>query len=272
MVIKFLFKSLIIYYIGNIYPFINPALANTILYCSGKIPDKVPCLIEASTYKIKIDRIDICKSNPFPSFRITPDYAGSNCINLFDIEKDSVKYSLARNSKFNIPDIDNFTYREGLYGYIAMVIKNEFTVSGKYIVNGKTYKTGSKGPRNILIKDNDISRPQKITEKLKSWRGINDKENKYCINGGTSSRCDLNYNGYKLTAIGLNDEFIETSGEKTKYIFYISNLKVPTILQKGSTGYFDIKYIKNLEVYGNGKTIKSISTAPFLFKSNFIEN
>ena len=272
MYYKFFFKSLIIYFIGFIYPLKNPSLANTILKCTGSIPNKSSCLIKANTYKINVNRIDICQKDPFPSFRITPDYSGSNCINLFDIKKDSVKFSLRRNSKFNIPNIDNFTNTKGVYQYISMILKNEFIVSGKYTVAGKTYKTGSKGPRNIKIDNKTDSKPQNLTERLTNWRGINNKDNPYCINGGTSSRCDLAYNGYKLTAIGLNDDFIETSGDNTKYIFYVSNLQIPINLQKDSTGYLDIKPIKNLEVYGNGKTVKSISTAPFLFQSTFIKN
>ena len=65
----------------------------------GIIPKKAACLIDASTYKVKISRIDICQKNPFPNYRITPDYGESNCINLLD-KKISKNYDL---NKLKIP-------------------------------------------------------------------------------------------------------------------------------------------------------------------------
>ena len=79
---------------------IKPAYSSiTILNCSGEIPDKTPCLIEANQYKINISRIDICQENPFPNYRITPDYIGSKCINLLD-KRILKKYDL---NKLEIP-------------------------------------------------------------------------------------------------------------------------------------------------------------------------
>ena len=73
---------------------IKPAYTSiTIFNCSGEIPNKTPCLIEADQYKINISRIDICQENPFPNYRINPDFFGSKCINLLD-KKILKKYDL----------------------------------------------------------------------------------------------------------------------------------------------------------------------------------
>ena len=45
-------------------------------------------------------------------------------------------------------------------------------------------------------------------------------DNKYCVNNGvTASRCDLQYNGFKMTGIGLDSSLIETFGKKRIYFF-----------------------------------------------------
>ena len=76
----------------------------TILKCSCEVPNGAPCLIKASSYKVKVKRIDICKNNPFPKIRSTPDYAGSYCLNLFDKKNNSKKINLSNNQVFNLPD------------------------------------------------------------------------------------------------------------------------------------------------------------------------
>ena len=64
---------------------INPLFSSsTILNCNSKVPKGIPCLIKASSYKVEIEKVDICPKNPFPDFRTTPDYAGSLCLNLYD--------------------------------------------------------------------------------------------------------------------------------------------------------------------------------------------
>ena len=269
---KFLLRIILTYFIWSISSLRGQLYANTILNCLGDIPNKTSCLIKATSYKINVERIDICQNNPFPSNRKTPDYINSNCVNLYDIRKDSIKFALKRNSKFELPNIDNVINKEGNYNFLSMIFRNQFTVSGEYTVGDKTFKTGSKGPRNIIVGKKNSFKPQEIDEKLTNWRGIEDKDNKYCENGGTSSRCELNYNSFRLTAIGLNANFEETFGDQTKYLFYSSRFKSPIKIKKNTKGYFDISYQKNLEVYGNGKVIKSISTAPFLFKAAFYEN
>ena len=80
---------------------IQPAFSSiTILNCSGEIPNKTPCLIEANQYKINISRIDICQENPFPNYKITPDYGGAKCINLLDKNSKKVRFPRKAHVKF----------------------------------------------------------------------------------------------------------------------------------------------------------------------------
>ena len=249
---------------------INPLYsAATILNCNNKIPKRTPCLIKASSYKVEIEKVDICSKNPFPDFRTTPDYAGSFCLSLYDKKNNSGKLNLTNDLKLEIPEknIDNRVYK-----YISIIFKNKFTVSGKFNSNESLWITGKKGPKNVFKAKDNFKVPEKFSEKLKNWRGLNNLDNKYCDNnGGTFSRCDLNYNGYKLTAIGLDENFIETYGEKTKFLFYNVELSPPISLKKEVKGNINIKYQRNLEVYGNGKDIKSISVAPLILRAFFTE-
>ena len=248
------------------YCFIKPSYSATILNCDGEIPKKTTCLIKARSYEVDILRIDICKENPFPSYRSTPDFSGSKCLNVVTVNGITNKINLDKDSKFNISDFIPNDQIEGQYKFLAITLKNKFTISGEYKIGELKYKTGSKGPKDIII-DKTNKKPSKFSEKLINWRGKKNKDNRYCKQGGTPSRCDLNYNGIKLTAIGLNKDYFETYGDKTKYIFYTSEFPSPVTINEKSKGYFDIKYIKNLEVYGDGIKIRSISIAPFLFKS-----
>ena len=241
----------------------------TILDCNSKIPKGVPCLIKASSYNVEIEKVDICPKNPFPDFRTTPDYSGSLCLSLYDKKFNSGKLNLKNNSKLEIPE-NNLDNRE--YKYISIILRNKFTVSGKFSSNEYSWNTGKKGPKNVLKVKGNFELPKKFSEKLTNWRGLDNVDNEYCDNkGGTFSRCDLNYNGYKLTAIGLNENFIETYGENTKYLFYNVELSPPIYLNKEKKGTIDIKYQRNLEVYGDGKDIKSISVAPLILRAFFTE-
>tara|TARA_Y100001933_G_scaffold99267_1_gene99701 strand:- start:546 stop:1367 length:822 start_codon:yes stop_codon:yes gene_type:complete len=241
--------------------------SSTILNCSGDIPNGVPCIIKASSYKVEVDRIDICKNNPFINIRSTPDYGGSFCLNLFNKKNNSKKINLSNNPIFKIPENQNI---KGEFKYISVIFKNKFTVSGKYKSGKDIWITNNKGPKNIIKLASDKDIPKKFSEKLTNWRGSDNKDNKYCDNnGGTSSRCDLNYNGNKLTAIGLNKDYIESFGDKVKFVFYNLELSPPIKIVEGDKGFINIRYKKNLEVYGNGKDVKSISTAPIIFSARF---
>ena len=236
----------------------------TILKCSGDIPKGAPCLIKASSYKVKVSKIDICKNNPFPKLRSTPDYAGSYCLNLFDRKNNSKNINILNNLIFNLP---NNVYGSGEFKYISVLFRNEFTVSGKYKSGNNTWLTNRKGPNKLTKSSNNNGSPKKFTERLTNWRGVQDRDNKYCDNnGGTYSRCDLNYNGNKLTAIGLDKDFVESFGNKVKYVFYNLELSPPLEINANEPVTIEINLQRNLEVFGNGQDVQSISTAPIIFR------
>jgi len=246
--------------------------SNMILKCNGEIPKKVACLIEATSYKVNIARIDICKDNPFPAFRSNPDYERSSCIKLFNEQIISKNLDLGKGSIFRLSSIQKDIVDKGEYQYLSIIFKNKFKVSGKYNSGKVSYKTSSKGPKDIVIDNNLNSKPSAFTEKFTNWRGKTNKDNKYCSKGGTFSRCDLMYNGNNLTVIGLDSDYEESYGNGTKYLFYLSKLSKPAKIDDLSKGDFQINLIKNLEVYGNGKSVKSISVAPFIFRAIYLKN
>jgi len=242
--------------------------SSTILNCTGSIPKKAACIIKANSYDVSIRRIDICQQDPFPNFRSTADFIGSKCINLLNSELYS-QNDIDKEKKFYISKDLNID--EGGYKYISVILKNKFTVSGKYKANNYFWATSKEGPKEIIKSESNISVPKKFTTKLTNWRGEKNLDNKYCENnGGTPSRCDLQYNGFKMTGIGLDSDFVETSGNKKKYMFFITELSPVINLNQNSEGYFIINFQKNLEVFGDGSVIKSISIAPFQFKGTFI--
>tara|TARA_Y100001968_G_scaffold333950_1_gene401739 strand:+ start:29674 stop:30438 length:765 start_codon:yes stop_codon:yes gene_type:complete len=239
----------------------------TILRCNGNIPNKAACLIKAKTYKITIFKIDVCQNNPFPEFRSTADYGGATCLNLFD----NKKVNLNRNLKIELPSVRE-EYK-GNYKYLSLILKNDFKVSGEYQSNGIFWKTGKESAKDVKKYKNNSGKAFELVESLKNWRGKNNINNKYCDNnGGTSSRCELNYNGNQLTAIGLSSDYVETSGENVKYMFFMIKLSPQINLDSTSEGFFNINYQKDLEVYGNGSLIQSISIAPFIFTANYSGN
>ena len=73
---------------------------------------------------------------------------------------------------------------------------------------------------------------------------------------------------------------MENYGNNTKYMFFLSELSPRFILSNDASKYLELKYQKKLEVYGDGKSVKSISIAPFIFEtklknkslSNWIKN
>ena len=170
-------------------------------------------------------------------------------------------------------EIPRATNKNEEFQYISIILKNRFTVSGKYQSGENIWITNNKGPKNIIKLKENREFPKQFTEKLTNWRGANNVDNKYCNNnGGTPSRCDLNYNGNKLTAIGLDKDLIETSGDSIKYIFYNLELNPPINISPNNKSFIDIRYQRNLEVYGNGKDVKSISIAPIIFRVLYRQN
>ena len=239
-----------------------------ILNCLGSIPKNTACIINASSFKAQVKRIDICQKNPLPNYKSKPDFIGGNCVNLLN-SKVTTENLLNTNQKYDIPK--NLIIENGNYRYISIIIENKFIVSGSYSANNYFWATSKKGPKDIIQSKNKISNPDKFTTKLKNWRGKENLDNKYCKNnGGTASRCDLQYNGFEMSAIGLDSDLLETSGNKIKYMFFNTELSPMVNLNQSSKGYVEINFKKNLEVFGNGSTVKSISIAPFEFQTRFI--
>ena len=239
-----------------------------ILNCTGNIPKNVACIIKANSFKVKVRRIDICQKNPLPNYRSIPDFSGSKCINLINSVISS-QDDLNRDKKFYISKDMNI--KKGEYKYISIILNNKFTVSGKYKTDKFFWATSNEGPMKIIQSESNISIPKEFTSKLTNWRGDKNRENKYCVNnGGTPSRCKLQYNGFEMTGIGLDSNFIETSGYRTKYMFFVSELSPIINFNQNPEGYFSISLEKNLEVFGNGAAVKSISIAPFKFKTKYV--
>ena len=73
-----------------------------ILNCTGNIPKKTACIIKASSFKVKLKRIDICQKNPLPNYKSKPDFIRSKCVNLLN-NKVSAENPLNTNQKYEIP-------------------------------------------------------------------------------------------------------------------------------------------------------------------------
>ena len=263
---RFLLFSVLAPLFGAISNWDIPAhSALTIIQCSGKIPNNTACLINASSFKIDIYRIDICEKNPFPDYRMTPDYSGAGCISLFNQKGKS--WEVDSKNKIKIPNLDREKIKSGSFKYSAIILKNSFTSSGKYTSGERTWTTGGVDARTNkkILKIGEVN-PVEFTTKLTNWRGKNNKNNDYCINnGGTYSRCEVKYNGYEVTSVGMGADLIESYGSSLKYMFYMNKLLSPINLKQESAGDFYLEIKNRLEVYGNGRTVTSISIAPFIF-------
>ena len=99
--------------------------------------------------------------------------------------------------KIKILSSEDMNIKKGGYSFISIIFKNNFTVSGKYKSGNYFWATSKEGPTKVIQSKSNISIPKEFT-KLTNWRGEKNIDNKYCVNnGGTTSRCDLQYNGFK---------------------------------------------------------------------------
>tara|TARA_B100000700_G_scaffold295753_1_gene358945 strand:- start:730 stop:1572 length:843 start_codon:yes stop_codon:yes gene_type:complete len=246
--------------------------AATIIKCSGQIPNKTACLIDAISIKANIYRVDLCTESPFPNYRSSADYAGANCISIFNNNGKLYRGVFEKGNRYILPEKGRDFIKKGTYKYLTIVFENRFKSSGKYTSGKETWSTTAsvnKKTNNKILNSNK-SRPQEFTSKLSNWRGKINKDNDYCDNnGGTYSRCEVNYNGYELTGIGLGNNFIESYGSNVSYMFYMQKLISPINLKEGMDLEFYLIDNNGLEVYGNGKEVKSITIAPFIFKITY---
>ena len=248
--------------------------ASTIIQCTGKIPKKTACLIEAKSLELNIYRVDLCKKNPFPVYRSSADYASGDCISLFNGNGRLYKGNFIKGNRYKLPKKGRGIIKQGSYNYLTIVFENRFRSSGEYRSGLNNRITGgiNKKDNRKIIKLNE-GEPVKSTTKLSNWRGVNNIKNDYCDNnGGTNSRCEINYNGRELTSIGLDSKFIESYGTKLSYMFHAKKLLSPIELKEGLDAEYYLIDNNSLEVYGNGKSVDSISIAPFIFKLIYKEN
>ena len=84
-----------------------------------------------------------------------PNFSGSKCINLFDSDISS-QSDLDRNKKFYISKDINI--QKGGYKYISIILKNKFTVSGKYKADNYFWATSKAGPKEIIKSKSNIVR------------------------------------------------------------------------------------------------------------------
>ena len=247
--------------------------AATIIKCKGQVPNKTACLINAKSIKTNIYRVDLCKKNPFPNYRSSPDYAGGGCITLFNDNGKLYRGNFNKGNKYKLPEEGREIIRPGSYNYLTIVFENSFKSSGKYTSGETTWTTGGFNKKyNQRILNTNKGQPIEYTSKLSNWRGKNNKDNDYCDNnGGTYSRCEIKYNGYQLTSIGLGSDFIESYGPKLPYMFYMNTLLSPINLKETMNIDFFLVDNNSLEVYGDGQTVQSISIAPLIFKLTFNE-
>jgi len=250
----------------------QPALSGlTVSDCTGEIPNDTICLIEPTSYKISTYRVDLCQTDPFPSTSTSADYSGAGCVTLFNGNGSLYDGQLANNASFILPSTGKETMQPGTYNYLTLVINNNFISSGKYTSGDTTWRTMGPTIYDLATTQGD---PIEYSESLSNWRGSDDEDNQYCDNnGGTASRCELNYNGYELVGIGIGNDFVETSGSDVSYLFYSAQLANPITLKANSDGYIDITVDNGLEVYGadvgEGLTVRSINFAPFIFQAEF---
>ena len=52
--------------------------------------------------------------------------------------------------------------KKGGYNYISIILKNKFTVSGKYKSDNYFWATSKEGPKKVIQSKNNISNAQRI--------------------------------------------------------------------------------------------------------------
>lgn len=248
------------------------AYPNTVAACTGSIPSgDDTCLVDPTSYELDIYRVYICTSDPFPSSATKADL--SSCMALF--KNDSTPYTgqLANNT-FTLPSTGMDEKVNGAYTHAAVVFKNIFTGAGSYTSGGVTYRTKGNqiGGTNVTTSAGD---PVKSDETISNWRGESgNSANPYCKDGATVSRCEADFNNYKVTGIITNSSLSATSGASASRLFYLAELTNPFTLTDSSSGSIEITVDNNYEVSGNdeGNVVEAMTIAPFVFQPKFVSN
>ena len=248
------------------------AYPNTVAACTGSIPSgDDTCLVDPTSYELDIYRVYICTSDPFPSSATKADL--SSCMALF--KNDSTPYTgqLANNT-FTLPSTGMDEKVNGSYTHAAVVFKNIFTGAGSYTSGGNTYRTkgNNDGGTNVTTTAGD---PVKSDETISNWRGESgSSSNPYCKDGATVSRCEADFNSYKVTGIITDSSLNAVSGGSASRLFYLAELTSPFTLTDSSSGSIEITVDNNYEVSGNdaGNVVEAMTIAPFVFQPKFVSN
>ena len=249
------------------------AYPNAVSTCTGSIPagdDR--CLVDPTSYELDIYKVFICTSDPFPAAATAADL--SSCMSLFN--SDSPYTGQLANNTFTLPNTGMEEKVNGSYTHTAVVFSNVFKGSASYTSGGTTYRTkefveGEGG--NVT---NEPGVPVKATETITNWRGESGEggDNPYCKDGATVSRCEADYNNYKVTGIITDSSLNAVSDASASRLFYLAELTSPFILTDSSSGSIEITVDSNYELSGNeeGTVVESMAIAPFVFQPTFVSN
>lgn len=246
----------------------------TVAACaSGQIPTSTEgCLIDPISYKLDIYRVYICRTDPFPA---SANKANLDvCMALFNDNNNPYTAELANNT-VSLPNTGMEEIVPGTYTHAAVVFENVFKGKGKYTVGGNTYRTLASFTENGVNVTTTSGEPEVTVETLQNWRGPDGSSNNpYCKDGATVSRCETDYNSYKVTGIITDSSFNAVSGGTSARLFYLAKLSNPFSLTTSSSGSIEITVDSNYEVGGNdgGTEVRNMNIAPFVFQPTFVGN
>lgn len=240
--------------------------AITVNDCSGSIPNG-KCLSPATSYKVRIHQVNICPKDPIPSGSSSPDF--SDCITLFKASGSPYTGDVASGKSFSLPKegMDKVA-NAGTYTHISLVFGNVISSSGTYSSGGTTWRTLNTSSAPWVSTSAGAA---ELNDQVGSnWRGSGDNDNSYCENnGGTQSRCELNYNGTQITAVFADSNLNATSGSSVSRAIYVAELSNSIKITGSSKGSFRVACDADLEVVGDGVQVTDMFGNPFIFSASF---
>jgi len=194
---------------------------NTVEECSGSIPSgENKCLVNPTSFRLDIHGVYICRSDPFPASSIKANL--NSCMTLYETNDDPFPAEFANNT-FTLPPTGMGQKVNGYYSHVAVIFTNKFIGSGKYTANGTTWRTIEETEEGVRVTSSQ-GEPEKNIDPVTQWRDENDADgNPYCKDGGTLSRCEADYNGYKVTGIITDSELNATYHNSASRLFYLAN-------------------------------------------------
>ncbi len=259
-------------FLFNLYQKEAKAFPNTVDLCTGLIPSgNDTCLVDPTSYELDIYSVHICTSDPFPAAATEADL--TSCMALF--KSDSPYTGQLANNTFTLPNTGMDEIVNGSYTHAAVVFSNKFKGSGSYTSGGQTYRTKVYEENSGTNVTTDPGDPVKSTETITNWRGQDgNSSNAYCKDGATVSRCEADYNNYKVTGIITDSSLNAVSGASSARLFYLAEIAEPFTLTESSSGSIEIIVDNNYEVSGNnaGTAVQAMTIAPFVFQPTYVSN